>query len=169
MPHNLVRRRSLFCWVAWLAPMLAGSLVWRHGLSVPGLLYACFALLLLALSIIDIETLRLPDVLTLPGAGLALTASFCLDLPFVESLAGAVLGGATFWLFAWKFPQNLGLGDAKLMLLLGALCGLRGLPVVILVGSALGLLVAMAMQRKHVPFGPFLSVGAFLHMLGVRV
>lgn len=169
LPHNRARTRSPYFWAALAAPVLVFILIRIHGVTMAAVLFVCFTLLLLLLAAIDCDRLILPDVCTMPGAVLALAAAPYVGLPLTESLAGALIGGGTFWLLAWKFPQSLGLGDAKLMLMLGALCGVRGVPIIILAGSALGLTTALVMGRKIIPFGPFLSFGAYLHMAGVRV
>lgn len=164
-----VRRDTPNFWAMLAAPVLTIILILTHGLTLLAVLYVGFTLLLLILSAIDCDQLILPDALTLPGAALALASSAYLELSFTESLTGAFLGCGAFLLTAKAFPVNLGLGDAKLMLLLGALCGLRGVPVVVATGSACGLALALATNRTLVPFGPFLCLGAYLHMLGVRV
>ncbi|MEG2005628.1 MAG: A24 family peptidase, partial [Bilophila sp.] len=123
---------------------------------------------LLLLSAIDCERLLLPDMLTLPGAVLAVLMCSGQGLPLVDSLLGASVGGVGFWFLARSFPRCLGLGDAKLMLLLGALCGVRGVPMIVAIGSACGLAFALSTGRKRVPFGPCLNLGAYCHMLGVQ-
>lgn len=161
-------RSSPYFWAILLAPVLATALFWRYGLSLTFLLYTLISLVLLLLSAIDCERLLLPDVLTLPGAVLGVGFACMLGMPLPEILLGAAVGGGGFWLLAHVFPKKLGLGDAKLMLMLGALCGLRGLPVIILIACATGLLCAALTRRRVLPFGPFLSLGSFAHMLGVR-
>lgn len=159
--------RNPYFWAALLSPVLTGALLWRYGLTTAFMLYTGFALLLLVLSAIDCDRLILPDSLTLPGAVLALLLAGQV-VPVGEAYTGAFVGGGGFWLLASCFPKNLGLGDAKLMLLLGALCGVRGLPVVVALGSSCGLAFALTTGRKRVPFGPFLCLGGYLHMLGVQ-
>lgn len=150
-----------------IAPIAVSALFWRHGTTVVFMLYTGFTLLLLLLSAIDCDRLILPDSLTLPGAVLALLLAGQI-VPVEEAYTGALVGGGGFWLLASCFPKSLGLGDAKLMLLLGALCGLRGLSVVLTVGTATGLAFALVTKRKCLPFGPFLSFGAFVQMMGVQ-
>lgn len=152
---------------AVLAPIAVSALFWRYGLTTAFMLYTGFALLLLVLSAIDCDRLILPDSLTLPGAVLALLLAGQV-VPVGEAYTGAFVGGGGFWLLASCFPKSLGLGDAKYMLLLGALCGLRGLPVVLTVGTATGLAFALVTKRNRLPFGPFLSFGAFVQMMGVQ-
>lgn len=163
----MLRKATPYFWAMLAAPVLVSILIRIHGFTLIALLYVCFTLLLLALSALDCDRMILPDALTLPGAALALAASSCLGLTFSQSLAGAVVGGVGFWLVARLFPQSLGLGDAKLMFLLGALCGLPGLPVTLFVSSAVGLATALVTGRKRLPFGPFLSLGAYLHMVDI--
>ena len=82
--------------------------------------------------------------------------------PLVELLSGLTAG-----LLAWRY--------VKLMLMLGALCGPMALPLVTLVAgiAALVAFVIIAciapreapLRETPIPFGPFLSLGAFVHIL----
>jgi len=137
---------------------------------------ACF---LVVLSVINIRTYRLPDVLTLPmiSAGIFLHASAGGVGAAANSLAGAVVGYAIIWGLAsyWRarFKQDgIGMGDAKLLAAGGAWCGPFLLPVILLLSSGLGLVFAAGIwlfgkpsdrniRTTRIPFGPFLSVGIF--------
>ncbi|MGY6663410.1 MAG: prepilin peptidase [Glycocaulis sp.] len=134
---------------------------------------------LLALSIIDVRHLRLPDMLTLPltGAGLIVTA--LLGWPFTDHLIGAVAGFTFFAGLTYTYRLTtgrtvLGLGDAKLLAAGGAWCGWFMLPLIVALASLSGLAFAAAStvltrrpfsRRTLIPFGPFLAVGIFLAWL----
>nr|WP_107309319.1 A24 family peptidase [Streptomyces sp. TP-A0356] len=133
------------------------------------------------LTIVDFRVQRLPDVVTLPLAALALVLlAAAAALPehageWLTALLGAlVLGGAYFLLFLVN-PNGMGFGDVKLALGLGAVLGWYGWPAVVLGTFAgflfgglygLGLVLAhRAGRRTAIPFGPFLIAGAFVGLL----
>ncbi len=136
-------------------------------------------LVLSLLSAIDLKTLRLPDVLTLPLiiAGLAVTYALGID-DVLWRLAAAVAGAALLYVVAEIFRRArgvdaLGLGDVKLFAAAGAWVGFDGLPSVLLLSSASALLVAALTvavggtidRTTRIPFGPFLAGGFWLAWL----
>ena len=133
-------------------------------------------------SFVDIDHLILPDRVTLGGILLGLLASpFVPELQgadawrpaLVRSVIGAAAGFGGLWLvsvlgsLAFR-KEAMGFGDVKLMGAIGALCGWEAvvfsLVAASLAGSIVGLAL-MALGRKslqgRIPFGPFLSLGAF--------
>lgn len=140
--------------------------------SLPNLfLHFCFLAVLLALALIDWDTFRLPDVLTLPLLLLGIVGAFLLPggPSEVESLVSAIGAGGFFWLIAKFYPQGMGLGDVKLIAALGAFLGfpkiLLALFLASLAGSILGLLWMMVRGkgfRAQIPFGPYLVLGAYI-------
>jgi leader peptidase (prepilin peptidase)/N-methyltransferase len=150
----------------------------RHGLTLHGAMTAVFLLLLLALALIDLEHMILPDELTLGGAALFLVYSFFNpDLTpmaaFLTAFGGAaVLTALFFFYLKVRKIEGLGFGDVKMMLLLGAFLGPEKLIVTILTASVLGLLVGLFLivfrgknLQMALPFGTFLSAGAIISML----
>lgn len=129
------------------------------GLSPHFLAALGFATLWLVLSLIDLETYLLPDALTLPGAAAALACSallpplWTLGIGWERALAGALLGGGGLWLAAELYRRvrgvdGLGLGDAKLMLMVGALLGPAAVGITIFGGACLALPVGLAAMRR---------------------
>ncbi|MEU1503216.1 A24 family peptidase [Streptomyces sp. NPDC005732] len=133
------------------------------------------------LAVVDFRVQRLPDVLTLPLAGLALALLAAAGaLPehagtWSTALFGALaLGGAYFLLFLVN-PNGMGFGDVKLAPGLGAVLGWYGWGTVVLGTFAgflfgglfgLGLVLARrAGRRTSIPFGPFLIAGAYVGLL----
>lgn len=128
---------------------------------------------LAALSWIDLRTMRLPDVLTLPLIGAGIVQFWY----FTGSVWAAIIGALAGYLFffavekgyrALRGSDGLGRGDAKLLAAGGAWCGWIGLPWIVLIASSSGLLFAGALmlaRRKPsglMPFGPFLAIGIAL-------
>jgi leader peptidase (prepilin peptidase) / N-methyltransferase len=130
--------------------------------------------LLIAASVIDIRTMRIPDPLNATLAATGLAASWLLQRDLVTAVLGIAIGyGAiavlNFAYFRLRGRDGIGMGDAKLLGGLGAWLGWTGLPFVALAGSICGLAVfaALALFRGRslaaaLPFGPFLSAGGLL-------
>ncbi|HEX4157009.1 MAG TPA: A24 family peptidase [Rhizomicrobium sp.] len=135
-----------------------------------------FGWMLLVLAVIDWRVLLLPDVITLPllVTGLAATALFDRER-LVDHMIGAFAGFALFALAAFAYRvlrgrEGLGFGDAKLLAGIGAWVSWTGLPTVVLWGSILGLVFALARAAAgrrlqfsdRLPFGTFLAAGGWL-------
>jgi leader peptidase (prepilin peptidase)/N-methyltransferase len=133
------------------------------------------------LAVVDFRVQRLPDVLTLPLAGLALVLLGVTALvpehagEWPTALFGSlVLGGAYFLLFLVN-PNGMGFGDVKLALGIGAVLGWYGWGTVVLgtfagflFGGLYGLglvLMRRAGRKTSIPFGPFLIAGAYVGLL----
>ena len=126
---------------------------------------------LVALSVIDFETQRLPDYLTLPllAAGLAATWAFGwggLDWRALSAMIGfAAIAGADIAYRALRGRSGIGLGDAKLMAAAGAWLGAELLPTVLLLACAaalVGVLFARLTGKvlaaaTRIAFGPFIA------------
>jgi len=156
--------------------------------------YFAFAGVLIVLSFIDLATLRLPDVITLPAIPIFFASGFATHhVPWLHRLIGAAAGYlvlrliADFYWYVLK-REGLGLGDAKLLALIGALLGWRSLLFVLLVGPFAGVLIGgplLLLSRRRrppatapeeplrhapIPFGPFLAAAAVVYVfLGPRL
>ena len=149
----------------------------RFGLSPAALAAALFCALMIVLAAIDAEHYLLPDRITLPGI-----AAGVLLQPFVGwagvgwgGVAGALLGAALgagvllapYW--AWlllRGEEGLGLGDVKMLAMIGAFLGWKGVLVTLFLGAATGAVVGLAVialgrggMRSKLPFGVFLALG----------
>lgn len=108
-----------------------------------------FAGALVALTLIDLEHLILPDEITLPLIALGVVGG--LMLPTVDGLSGvlgAVAGGGAIlmvWALGWLIYRReaMGLGDAKLLAVIGGFLGWQALPFVLLAASLQALLAAL--------------------------
>jgi leader peptidase (prepilin peptidase)/N-methyltransferase len=122
---------------------------------------------------IDLEHKLIPDVIVLPAAAAAIVVAILADPASWWVVLASALGAAGFMLILWlAHPAGMGLGDAKLALLLGAALGASVIPalaVAFLLGGLLGvaLLVRFGSRARKlaVPFGPFLAVGALVALV----
>jgi leader peptidase (prepilin peptidase)/N-methyltransferase len=133
--------------------------------------------LLVALFGTDLETQRLPNILTLPGTVVGFLFSFWAPPGPFESLAGAALGAGMLFLIRWAWfratgVEGMGLGDVKMAALIGAFLGPRQLWLVLVLASVGGAIVGIgmaALQRRsldsRLAFGTFLSVAALIASL----
>lgn len=157
----------------------AVALALKLGISGPWAVYMLFGWLFIVGSFIDFELLILPDRITLGGAGLALGVQALWGwAAFKAALLGALFGGGFFWVLQQLYrilrrEEGLGTGDVKLMLCIGALVGVAGLPFTILVAAVTALSASVVYMRlpgsrgvmTRIPFGPFLCLGAMLQVL----
>ena len=126
---------------------------------------------LVPVTLIDLDTRRIPNAITLPSAIAALAAGLALDLDFVpEQLIGGAAAFAFFFLAAALYPRGMGMGDVKLAGVLGLYLGRAVAPAIfialitgVIVGVVIIARVGQAAGRKTaVPFGPFLALGGLV-------
>jgi prepilin signal peptidase PulO-like enzyme (type II secretory pathway) len=109
---------------------------------------AVLALMLLAISFIDLDNFYIPDVLSLPGIVLGILFALWTGQPtWQEALLGAVIGAGILALVLVLFQkitgrEGMGWGDVKLMGMLGAFCGVWALPAILFIGSLVGIIAA---------------------------
>lgn len=153
--------------VLWVAVFLRVP-GWADFASGAFLCSACLALLA-----IDAEFRILPDRITLTGIAVGLALSFFSRVRTpASSFAGAAIGAGGLWLVAflyekWKKVEGMGLGDVKMLGMIGALLGASGVVVTVLLASVAGSLVGLALVAARrgslqtaLPFGVFLALGA---------
>ena len=145
----------------------------KFGLSIESAVYFIFVCVLIIIAFIDVDHRIIPDRLTLPGTAFFFgTALVIPSLSWTDSLLGILIGGGSLFVVAVVYhlltkKEGMGGGDIKLLAMIGALVGWKGVFFTIFVSSALGTLTGlliMAATRQNlklaVPFGPFLSIGA---------
>jgi leader peptidase (prepilin peptidase) / N-methyltransferase len=119
---------------------------------VAWMLWFAFALALLVVAYIDLDCWIIPDAIVLPmaalGVGLAFAWPAGLGVSGLEALLAAALGyglfaGIRLLYLRWRGIEALGLGDAKLLLMVGAFVGLPGLVWCVGAGAVQGLLISV--------------------------
>ena len=161
-----------------LSAATSGLVAWRfgYGAAMAGALLLTWALI--ALSAIDIDTQLLPDAITLPFLWLGLLFNiFGTYTPLASSVLGAVGGYLVLWGVFHAFrlltgKEGMGYGDFKLLAVLGAWQGWQALPVIVLLSSAVGAVVGialLALGRHHrdapLPFGPYLAAAGWFSLM----
>ncbi|MBW2644918.1 MAG: prepilin peptidase [Deltaproteobacteria bacterium] len=172
--HRISARYPL---VELLSGILALALFVRYGITWPALILYVFAASLLIITFVDIDHKIIPDSITIPGIPIGFLASFFLPyVTWIDSLIGIVSGGGSLLVVAiiYEFiakKEGMGGGDIKLLAMIGGFLGWQGVLFTIFSGSVLGTVVGIfvALKTKQgrqvaIPFGPFLSIGALLHI-----
>lgn len=165
----------------------AGAILW-FGASVAGLSVAVLATLALGIALTDARHYVIPDEFSLGGLALGLLLSLWPGgLSPLDAALGAAAGFSLLWVVKaagdWALargfirgeelaqvleegerPTTLGLGDLKMMAMVGSFVGWKGVLLTAFLGSLAGVAVfvplLLARRKAPVPFGVFLAVGA---------
>lgn len=181
--------------VELLTGALFAILISDFGLTLAALKYAAFVSMMLVLAFADLADRILPDEITLGGAAAGVLLSLFQLVPpgvaylllslsrvtlsprllsLAESLLGALVAAGLLYLVAEiyyriRHREGMGLGDVKMMALIGAFVGLRDAMMIVMVASILGAIVGLIfilLFRKgmtyELPFGTFLAFAAIL-------
>ena len=145
----------------------------RHGFGVEYGVEFAFVAAMLALVFIDYDHQILPNVITIPGTLIGLLlAPIREPIAVTQALAGAALGAGLLYgvaevYFRLRKVEGLGMGDVKMMAMVGAFVGWKGVLLTIFFGSLLGSVVGIALMatrgkdlKTALPFGTFLGMAA---------
>ena len=159
---------------ALTAALFAAVVAVHHADSAALVLGLVLVAFLVPIALIDIDHRIIPNRLTLPAAALAVVLGTALDPGGqVERLIAGAAAAAVLGLPALVRPTGMGMGDAKLVGVLGLFLGAAVVPaffVAFVVGTLVGIGVivrkGMSVGRKTpIPFGPFLALGAIVGVL----
>lgn len=171
--------------ISWRYPLV--ELITAAGFVLQGLVSAgdplvltqhlVFTAILIVLFGTDLDTQRLPNVITLPGIVVGVMFSIFIVPGLVSSVIGAALGAGLLLAVrsGWKRltgVEGMGLGDVKMLAMIGAFLGWPQVPVVLFLSSLSGAVVGIALAasgrrslQARLPFGTFLAVAAFIASL----
>ncbi len=165
--------------VELLTAMLFVLLVHQFGITLQTFIYLLFVSGLLIISFVDIDHTIIPDVISKPGILIGVIASFSPSIPlrWHDAVLGALVGSGLILLIVYVGPlifkqEAMGLGDVKLMAMIGAFLGWKFALITIFFGSFLGavaggilILFGKTTLKSYLPFGPFLCAGALISLL----
>ena len=139
------------------------------------------SLILIIIFFIDLENFIIPDSLNFTIMGLALLKNFLPNFntslihEIDQSIIGGMVGYLSIWLIIFLYKtikkiDGMGLGDAKLMAVIGFLFGWQSVPFVLFVSSILGLIFVIPSlikkqknMRTEIPFGPFIILACLIY------
>jgi leader peptidase (prepilin peptidase)/N-methyltransferase len=163
--------------VEFLCGLFALGAYLKFDLTIEALIYFLFFAALMVVTFIDLDHRIIPDVITLPGIPICFAAGFALPtITYKDALLGILSGGGSLFLVAWTYSlitkkEGMGGGDIKLLAMIGAIVGWKGVLFTIFVASLVGTLAGLAVMLQSrkglklaVPFGPFLSIGSITYI-----
>jgi leader peptidase (prepilin peptidase)/N-methyltransferase len=145
---------------------------WQYGptpLLASRLVFGCALIVLFA---IDLEHQLLPNAITLPGIAIGFVFSVFTEPGWVASLIGIVAGGGVLYGIAEAYyrvrrEEGLGMGDVKMLAMIGAFVGWKLMLVALMMASLSGSLIGVVViargrggMKYALPFGTFLGLGA---------
>jgi len=167
--------------VSWMYPsveivtalaFLGGYLL--YGLTPLAAVRILFACALIVLFVTDLQHKILPNAVTLPGIAVGFVCSLFVLPGWRDSLIGIVVGGGALYAIAEVYyrvrgQEGLGMGDVKLLAMIGAFLGWKLVLLTLVFASFTGSLVGGALiatgrgdMKYALPFGTFLAVGALV-------
>ena len=170
LSYLLLRARCRHCrsYIHWRYPLVelltAGlwvALFWRFGLGLALPVHLLFVTSLVAISFIDFDHRIIPNEISLPGILLGFACSFLwMEHGFHwESLIGLLVGGGSLLLISMVYlllrgREGMGMGDIKLLAMLGAWLGWKSLLFILLFSSVQGVLATIGMVVFGVKLKP---------------
>jgi leader peptidase (prepilin peptidase)/N-methyltransferase len=152
--------------------VMFGLAWWHYG---PGVLLASrlvFGCALIVLFAIDLEHHLLPNVITLPGIIVGVVFSFFAEPGWMASLIGVLVGGGVLYgvaelYYRVRHEEGLGMGDVKMLAMVGAFLGWKLTLLTLMLASLSGTVIGLAFivsgrggMKYALPFGTFLALGA---------
>ena len=158
------------------------SIYYLYGISLTTLLLIILSFAFIIIFFIDLKHFIIPDVITYPMMVLGFLKSFDPNLNeifpnYIFSLIGGIFGYGIIWSIIYFYKQvkkkdGMGLGDAKLLAVIGFWFGLDAIPFIIFLSSTTALLsVVPDLIKKtkklstQIPFGPFIIIGNLIFLV----
>ena len=168
----------------------------KFGMTIASPVYMILAASLVVVTFVDLDDMTIPNEITMPGMpiGLALSvvammvkdSGLILNDP-IMSIAGLFLGGGLLYVLDWVSlivfkKRGMGFGDIKLLAMLGAFFGVKGVLLIIVLASFFGSIIGVTMiliSRKqkvitdddgnenvgyYLPFGPYIVLGGLMYI-----
>ena len=175
------RCRTCRAHVSWMYPAVEVitaltflSAYLLYGLTPLAAVRVLFACALIVLFVTDLQHKILPNVITLPGIVVGFACSLFLPPGWRDSLIGIVVGGGVLFAIAETYyrvrgEEGLGMGDVKLLGMIGAFLGWKLMLLTLVLSSFLGSIIGVGVialnrgdMKYALPFGTFLAVGAMV-------
>ena len=152
------------------------------GVSITTILLIILFLSFIVIFFIDLKHYIIPDILTFPMMVLGFLKSFDPNLNplfpnYINSLLGGIIGYGIIWLLILFYKkirnkEGMGLGDAKILAVVGFWFGWVSIPFVIFLSSTIALIVVIPdlLKKKkkltsQIPFGPYIIIATIIFIV----
>ena len=154
-----------------------------YGVSITTLLLIILTIFFIIIFFIDIKHYIIPNELTFPLMFIGFVKSFDPNLNqslfpnYINSLIGGLFGYSIIWLIIFFYKnlrkkEGMGLGDAKLIAVVGFWFGWFSIPFTIFISSVVALVYSIpSLMNKsrdlstQIPFGPFIIIGCLIYVM----
>ena len=170
----------------FLVELLSGisflAIFFLYGISITTLLLIILSIFFIIIFFIDLKHYIIPNELTFPLMVIGFIKSFDPNLNqtifpnYINSLLGGIFGYSIIWLIILFYKkvrnkEGMGLGDAKLMAVVGFWFGWTSIPFTIFISSVVALILVIPSLLKktkdmsaQIPFGPYIIIGCILYV-----
>jgi len=171
----------------FLVELIAGlSFIYIYhffGFSITSVLLATLIIFFIIIFFIDLKHYIIPNELTFPLMAVGFLKSFLPNLNqtifpnYINSLIGGIIGYGIIWLIILLYKKirnkdGMGLGDAKLLAVIGFWFGWISIPFVIFLSSAIALIIVIPDLLKkskklssQIPFGPYIIIATLIFIV----
>ena len=171
----------------FLVELIAGlSFIYIYhffGFSITSVLLATLSIFFIIIFFIDLKHYIIPNELTFPLMAIGFLKSFVPNLNqtifpnYINSLIGGIIGYGIIWLIILLYKKirnkdGMGLGDAKLLAVIGFWFGWISIPFVIFLSSAIALIIVIPDLLKkskklssQIPFGPYIIIATLIFIV----
>ena len=158
------------------------SIYYFYGITLTTLLLMILSLSFIIIFFIDLKHFIIPNLITFPMMALGFIKSFDPNLNsifpnYILSILGGLFGYGIIWSITFFYKQikkkeGMGLGDAKLLSVIGFWFGLKAIPFVIFLSSTIALISVIPdlikkskKMSSKIPFGPYIIVGTVVYLI----
>lgn len=166
--------------IALITPILIIALLYKYGISTTFFIYSFISIILVILTFVDIKAQIIPNELNFIGFLVGIVIAYIVavkDILLSFDLLLGMITGAGIFIFIALFAlvvyrkEGMGIGDIKLMGMLGLFLGVYNIVQVFiisfLVGAIISIFLLVAKIKKstdYIPFGPFIVVATIFTM-----
>ena len=159
--------------VELLTAILYLSVYIKFGFSLEGFIYLFLISLLIIISFIDLNEKIIPNLLSYSGIIIGLILSLIFNnLSFISAILGLIIPSLLLLIIALIFQGGMGIGDVKLVGMIGTFTGYLYPLIGIFIGSLFGSIIFLPLlmtgkidKKTRIPFGPLISLGTIIMIL----
>lgn len=177
---SVIKNRKFDAKLALITPLIIIALFYKFRISYEFIMYSFLSIILIMDAFVDLKAQIIPNGLNLTGFIVGIIIMY-LGLSFntnagIDSLLGMITGAgifliiALFALIAYK-KEGMGLGDVKLMGVLGLFFGVKNTIQIFILSFAIGALVSIFLlitkikkSSDYIAFGPFIVIASIITM-----
>ena len=161
---------SQYILIELLTGIIAISIAYKFGFKYYSVLVFLFALILIVIFMIDLQSMVIPDRLNILIGILAIAFAFSSqDISLVERIIGFFVISLPMYILTLFIEDGFGGGDIKFIAFSGLVLGYQNTILTMFVGSILASIVSIYLlsskkidKKSHIPFGPYLCTASFI-------